>query len=161
MFRCEITDVGNSLAWLPNSCYYIHKTNNGVQGVTQGKLHSTPVTRAVKNVVSTGRLTMNSSQLWNLHQRHKFLRAEASRDILKIRVSEMVFPGVFRRMPCCLVRIPGLLIGRRKKVKFLRIFRDKLAEKSGDFVGIFGVNFADKQSIKYGCFCGNFLGKFC
>ena len=104
---------------------------------------------------------MNSRRLWNSHQRHKFLRAEASRDILKIRVSEMVFPGVFRRMPCCLVRIPGLLIGRRKKVKFLRIFRDKLAEKSGDFVGIFGVNFADKQSIKYGCFCGNFLGKFC
>ena len=103
---------------------------------------------------------MNSSQLWNLHQRHKFLRAEVSRDILKIRVSEMVFPGVFRRMPCCFVRIPGLLIGRGKKVKFLRIFRDKLAEKSADFVGILGVNFADKQSIKYGCFCGNFLGKF-
>ena len=48
----------------------------------------------------------------------------------------------------------------QKKVKFLRMFRDKLAEKSADFVGIFGVNFADKQSIKYGCFCGNFLGKF-
>ena len=47
----------------------------------------------------------------------------------------------------------------RKKVKFLRIFRDKLAEKFTDFMGIFGVNFADKQSIKYGCFCGNFLGK--
>ena len=57
---------------------------------------------------------MNSSQLWDLHQRHKFLRAEASRDILKIRVSEMAFPGVFRRMPCCLVRILGLLIGRGK-----------------------------------------------
>ena len=103
---------------------------------------------------------MNSRRLWNSHQRHKFLRAESSRDILKIRVSEMAFPGVFRRMPCCFVRIPGLLIGRGKKVKFLRIFRDKLAEKSADFVGIFGLNFADKQSIKYGCFCGNFLGKF-
>ena len=29
--------------------------------------------------------------------RHKFVRAEASRDILKFRVSEMPFPGVFKR----------------------------------------------------------------
>ena len=46
---------------------------------------------------------MNSRQLWNLRQRHKFLRTEASRDVLKIRVSEMAFPGVsrgiFRRGP--------------------------------------------------------------
>ena len=53
---------------------------------------------------------MNSTQLWNLHQRHKLLRAEASGDILKIRVSEMVFPGLFERrfqtqMPCCFARI--------------------------------------------------------
>ena len=27
---------------------------------------------------------MNSRWLWNLHQRHKFLRAEASRDILSL-----------------------------------------------------------------------------
>ena len=40
---------------------------------------------------------MNSSWLWNSHQRHKFLRAEASRDILKFRVSEMPLPGVFKR----------------------------------------------------------------
>ena len=40
---------------------------------------------------------MNSTWLWNLHQRHKPLKAEAFRDILKIRVSEMVFPGVFKR----------------------------------------------------------------
>ena len=40
---------------------------------------------------------MNSSWLWNSHQRHKFLRVEASRDILKFRVSEMPFPGVFKR----------------------------------------------------------------
>ena len=39
---------------------------------------------------------MNSRQLWNSHQRHKFLRAEASRDILKFRVSEMAFSGVFK-----------------------------------------------------------------
>ena len=40
---------------------------------------------------------MNSRWLLNSHQRHKFLRAEASRDILKIRVSEMAFPEVFKR----------------------------------------------------------------
>ena len=44
---------------------------------------------------------MNSRWLWNSHQRHKFLRAEASRDILKIRVSEMSFQqlsrGIFHR----------------------------------------------------------------
>ena len=39
---------------------------------------------------------MNSRQLRNLHQRHKFVRTEASRDILKMRVSEMAFPGVSR-----------------------------------------------------------------
>ena len=49
---------------------------------------------------------MNTRWLWNLHQRNKFSRAEASRDILKIRVSEMVFPEVFKRYflprtPCC------------------------------------------------------------
>ena len=36
---------------------------------------------------------MNSRQLWNSHQRHKFLRAEAFGDILKFRVSEMEFLG--------------------------------------------------------------------
>ena len=38
---------------------------------------------------------MNSWQ--NSHHRHNFLRAEASRDIMKFRVSEMAFPGVFKR----------------------------------------------------------------
>ena len=57
---------------------------------------------------------MNSGQLWNLHQRHKFLRAEPSRDILKFTVSEMAFPGVFKRYfprqtPCCFVRIQARL----------------------------------------------------
>ena len=47
---------------------------------------------------------MNSRRLWNLHQRHKFLRAEASRNILKLRVLEITFQGVFKtyfppRMP--------------------------------------------------------------
>ena len=40
---------------------------------------------------------MNSRRLWNSHQRHKFLRAEASGNILKFRVSEMAFAGVFKR----------------------------------------------------------------
>ena len=39
---------------------------------------------------------MNSRRLWNSHQRHKFLRAKASRDILQFRVSEMVFSGFSR-----------------------------------------------------------------
>ena len=38
---------------------------------------------------------MNSGRLWNSHQRHKFLRAEASRDILRLRVSEMAFQEEF------------------------------------------------------------------
>ena len=54
------------------------------------------ITRAVKKFLS-GSLIMNSRQLWNLHQRHKFLRTEASRDILEFRVSETPFPGVFKR----------------------------------------------------------------
>ena len=53
---------------------------------------------------------MNSRPLWNLHQRHEFLRTEASRDILKFRVSEMAFPrGIFHQIPCCFVRIHARL----------------------------------------------------
>ena len=57
---------------------------------------------------------MSSERLWNLHQRHKFLRAEASSGILKFRVSEIEFSSVFKRYfplrtPCCFVGIhPGL-----------------------------------------------------
>ena len=62
---------------------------------------------------------MNSRQLWNSHQRHKLLRGEASRDILKFRVSEMAFSGVFKRYvpprtPCFFVRIHsrlGIMLG--------------------------------------------------
>ena len=54
------------------------------------------ITRAVKKFLS-GSLIMNSRQLWNLHQRHKVLRTEASRDILEFRVSETPFPGVFKK----------------------------------------------------------------
>ena len=65
--------------------------------------------RAVKKF-SNSRLIMNSRWLWNCHQRHTFLRAEETRDILKFRVSEMAFPGVLKRyfsarMLCCFVRI--------------------------------------------------------
>ena len=67
------------------------------------------ISRVVKKFLSS-RPIMISRRLWNSHQRHKFLRAEASRDILKFRVSEMPVPGVSRRyfpprMPCCFVRI--------------------------------------------------------
>ena len=65
--------------------------------------------RAVKKFLIS-RLMMNSGWLWNLHQRHKFLRAGEARNILKIQVSEMAFPGFFKRYfplwtPCCFVRI--------------------------------------------------------
>ena len=65
--------------------------------------------RAVKKFLSS-RLIMNKRRLWNLYQRHKFLRAEASRDILKFKVSEMASPGVFKMyfppwMPSGFVRI--------------------------------------------------------
>ena len=40
---------------------------------------------------------MNRRWLWNSHQRHKLLRAETSRDILKFRVSEMAFSVVLKR----------------------------------------------------------------
>ena len=65
--------------------------------------------RAVKKFFNS-RLIMNSRWLWNLHQRHKFLRAKASRDILKFRVSKMAFLGVFKmffppRTPYCFFRI--------------------------------------------------------
>ena len=69
--------------------------------------------RAVKKFLSS-RVIMNSRRLCNSHLRHKFLRVKASGDILKFRVSEMAFAGVFKRYfpprtPCCFVRIhPGL-----------------------------------------------------
>ena len=89
-------------------------TCNKIILILKGSNHFLPldkykVSRAVKKFFSS-RLIMNSRQLWNLHQRHKFLRAEASRDILTLRVSEMEFPGGFKRYfpqqkPCCFVRI--------------------------------------------------------
>ena len=80
---------------------------------TSGQLTICTTARAVKKF-STSRLVMNSRQLWNSHQRNKFLRAEASKDILQFRVSEMVFLGVFKRYfplrtPCCFVRIHARL----------------------------------------------------
>ena len=66
-------------------------------------------TRAVKKFLSS-RLLLKSRWLWTSHQGDKFLRAEASRDILKFRVSGMPFPEFFKRYfppqtPCCFVRI--------------------------------------------------------
>ena len=44
---------------------------------------------------------MNSRWLWNLYQRHRFLRAEASRHILKFKVSEKAFAGVLKSIFHC------------------------------------------------------------
>ena len=63
--------------------------------------------RAVKTFLSS-RLIVNGRRLWNSHQRYKFLRAEASRDILNL--TKMAFPGVFKRyfpLPCSFIRIHG------------------------------------------------------
>jgi len=49
----------------------------------------------VKKILSS-RLIMNSRWLWNSHQRHKFLRAKASRYILKFRLSEMAISRGFQ-----------------------------------------------------------------
>ena len=69
--------------------------------------------RTVK-MFSSSRLIMNSRRLWNSNQRHKFLRAQVSRDILKFGALEMAFPGIFKRyfplwMLCCFVRIHARL----------------------------------------------------
>ena len=99
---------------------YWHCTNNFLTESsktnyerTTGQLTICTTSEAVKKFL-TSRLIMNGRRLWNLHQRHKFLRAEASRDILKFSVSEMAFPGVSKKyfslwMPCCFVRIHARL----------------------------------------------------
>ena len=53
----------------------------------------------------------------------------------------------------------GLLIGHGKKVKFRGTFMDKFVEKSADFAGFFGTNFAEKQSIKKQPILWLFLGQ--
>ena len=47
---------------------------------------------------------MNSGRLWNSRQRHRLLRDEASRDILKFRVSEMAFQEDFSTADSTLFR---------------------------------------------------------
>ena len=88
---------------------------------TSGQLTICTTARAVKKF-STSRLVMNSRQLWNSHQRNKFLRAEASKDILQYRVLEMAFLGVFKRyfplrMPCYFVRIHARLRDERSTLQ--------------------------------------------
>ena len=47
---------------------------------------------AVKKFLSS-RLIMNSRRLWNSHQRHKLLRAQASKDILNNSLGNGVSRG--------------------------------------------------------------------
>ena len=56
--------------------------------------------------------------------------------------------------------LAGLLIGLGRKSQISRDFRQKFAEKSANFAGVFGANFTEKQSVKNGRFCGYFQGKF-
>ena len=55
------------------------------------------------------------------------------------------WPDPAKAIKASLVRLTGLLVGRRKKVKFRRIFRDKFAEKMADFAGIFEASFAEND----------------
>ena len=94
---------------ITNNCPKITKGQLGRQARAwaTGSPRAQPRRRAVKKILSS-KLLMNSRRLWNSQQRHKFLRAKASRDILKFKVSEMAFSGVFKRYfpprtPCCLV----------------------------------------------------------
>ena len=90
-------------------CISIFQNSNNLLSNSSHRRKKLSVTiRAVKKFLSS-RLIMSSKRLWNSHQRHTFLRAKAPRDILKIIVSEMVFPRVFKRFfpqrtPCCFVR---------------------------------------------------------
>ena len=111
VFKREGMRVDSKLRWLP------------LWFTAQRIVKTLQVFRAVKTFLSS-RLIMNGRRLWNSHRRHKFLRAKASRDILKFRVSEIVFPGVFRRYfppwtPCSFVRIHARL--RRMPSKCLRL----------------------------------------
>ena len=52
--------------------------------------------RKVTHNIRAVKTFLSSRRLWNSQQRHKFLRAEASRYILIFRLTEMTFPGVFK-----------------------------------------------------------------
>ena len=72
------------ILWLEgekNNAWYIYLTSRqpppNLHNLTSADFI---INRAVKKVLSSG-LLMNSRRLWNSHQRHKFLRAKASRDI--------------------------------------------------------------------------------
>ena len=98
----------------------------------------------------SSRLIMNSRRLWNSHQRHKFLRAEASRDILKFRVSEMVFAGVFKRyfplrMPCCFVKYTQDWKQCCRKLMF-QVFHDITRFKRFTDLNLFKYAFHDIQN---------------
>ena len=60
---------------------HFHKQESYLSKVP-GLYHNSQL-RAAKTFLSS-RLIVNSRRLWNLHQRHKFLRAEASRGILNL-----------------------------------------------------------------------------
>ena len=73
---------------------------------------------------------------------------------LQTQFKNELFHIYFTTNECCqlctvfIVHLSGCLIGRGKKVKFRWIFRDKMAEKPANFVGIFWANLAGKQSVK-------------
>ena len=56
-----------------------------------------------------------------------------------------LFHNFYKHFTLFIERRTGLLIVRGKKSQ---IFRDKIAEKSANFAGIFEANLAGKQSVK-------------
>ena len=62
---------------------------------------------------------------------------------LQIYTDFMIFSNLIDRIILCWASDR-----QRKKVKFRGIFRDKFPEKSADFAGMFGANFAENQSVK-------------
>ena len=77
--------------FLPFNCSHVCSTVE--PPVSNQKCKELVVAQSGQQVFNS-RQIMNSRQLWYLCQRNKFMRIEASRDILKFRVLEMAFPGV-------------------------------------------------------------------
>ena len=105
--------------------------------------------------VFNSRQIMNSRQLWNLYQRNKFIRTEASKDILKFRVLEMAFPGfIFPPwMPgCCFVRI-HIRLGTCNAIKISQAFHNIARFERVTHLNLFKYVFnVIQNSRKFGCF---------
>ena len=106
----RLSNIFILLSWFFSFILFCVNSNNFLSNLRHKRKKLSLTIRAVKKFLSS-RVIMNSKRLWNSHSMHKFLRAKELiyKDILKIRVSEMVLPGVFKRFfpprkPCCFIR---------------------------------------------------------